>query len=340
MGNCIAAAALLYLLACLLSGCGGPEAADAEVVVYTSVDQIHASKVFEQFSARTGIRVAPVFDTEAAKTTGLYGRLLSERKRPRADVFWNGEICRTIQLAQAGLAADLRDLVPDDLPKKWVDPNGRWAAFSLRARIIIYNTKMLDESRAPRSLEELTRAEWRGKFAMANPLFGTTATHTAALYEVLGEAKAGALMRSLKANGARVVEGNSVVRDLVARGEVPAGLTDTDDFFAGLLDGKPVGCVIPDQDGLGAFLIPNSVMLVAGGPNPQAARELVMFLLDVQLEKTLAFSRARQIPVRIAAQRPHDLERFNGIRALEVDYNRVAARMREVSRRMEEIFLR
>lgn len=337
-------ALLLAVWGVLAGGCGARD--EAEVVVYTSVDQVYAREVFQRFTQQTGVRVLAVFDTEAGKTTGLYRRLLAESRRPRADVFWNGELTRTIQLAQAGLAEDLSDLVPPDLPSRWVDEGGRWVAFSLRARVIVYNTELLSPAQVPRTLRELTEERWRGKVVMANPLFGTTATHVAALYEALGEQAAEEFLRALKANEVRIVEGNSVVRDVVARGEVPVGLTDTDDVFAGMAEGLPIDLVLPDQsdraDGpaLGTLLIPNSVMMVAGGPHPEAAREFVRFSLRPEVEELLAFSRARQLPARAQVPRPEALARLGSVRAMEVDYRRVAERMPEVARRVEALFLR
>ena len=88
-----------------------------------------------------------------------------------------------------------------------------------------------------------------GTAAWANPLFGTTATHVSALYSTLGEKRAEALLRGLKENGIRLVEGNSAVRDLVAHGGAAVGLTDTDDALGGIEDGLPIAFTLPDQDG-------------------------------------------------------------------------------------------
>ena len=321
-----------------LAGCG--PSPNAQVIVYTSVDQVEAARIFDLFTQNTGILVKPVYDTEAAKTTGLFRRLMAERNRPRADVFWNGEICRTIQLAEAGVADDISALVPPDIPKRWLDPHGRWAAFSLRARVIVYNTNLIHTpAAAPQGMDDLLKPEWRGKVVMANPLFGTAATHVAAMYVTLGHKAAEKYLTDLKANRVRLVEGNSVVRDIVARGEMPVGLTDTDDVFAGIENGMPIAFILPDQQTCGAFVIPNSVIRVAGGPNPETARRFISFLLSREVEEKLAFARARQIPVRDDVNRPQELKPLAGLRALEVDYPQVAQRMSETEKRIEAIFL-
>ena len=339
---------LLFLLTGLVlfspASCNRSDSGKGEVVVYCSADQEYAAEVFAAFTLETGIRVRAVYDTESSKTVGLCQRLRAETRRPQADVFWNAELCRTIQLADDGLAADISNLVPDDLPKKWMDPAGRppgrvnWAAFGLRARVIIYNTRLVAPADAPRSLEELTLPRWRGRVVMANPLFGTTATHTSAIYSTLGEARADALLRGLKENGLRLVEGNSAVRDMVARGGAAAGLTDTDDALGGIEDGLPIAFTLPDQERAGAFVIPNSVMRVAGGPHPAAAERFVSFLLRPEVEEILAADRGHHIPVRPGVKRPDALKPFDALKPMEVDYREVATRLPETARRVEEIF--
>lgn len=328
----------IALGALVMWGCSGDSKGTGSVVVYTSVDQVYAREVFKRFAEETGIVVLPVFDTEAQKTTGLYRRLLAERDRPQADVFWNGEICRTLQLVEEGLAADLGPVAPEGFPSQWIGPGRRWAAFSLRVRVIVYNVDMVKPEEAPTTLAELSSDRWKKRYAMANPVFGTSATHAAALYEALGDDAADALWRALAANAARIVEGNAVVRDLVARGDVPVGLTDSDDFYAGLLDGKPIAAVAVDQSSIGAFVIPNSVMILAGAPHEESARTFVRYLLAPGVEAMLASSRCRQLPVRDEVARPDDLDVFSDLKPMKVDYAKIAARMEATSRRMDEIF--
>ena len=71
--------------------------------------------------------------------------------------------------------------------------------------------------------------------AVANPLFGSTATHAAALAAQWGEDETMRFFEKLKTKGVRFVGGNSVVRDLVASGQIPMGLTDTDDACVAIL---------------------------------------------------------------------------------------------------------
>src|SRR5262249_20297034 len=94
-----------------VSGCssGGtgsiPDKSSTPVVVYTSVDDVCARPVAEQFTKDTGIQVQIVPDTEETKSTGLLNRLIAEKSRPQADVFWSGDPVRAGILKKKGVSA-------------------------------------------------------------------------------------------------------------------------------------------------------------------------------------------------------------------------------------------
>jgi iron(III) transport system substrate-binding protein len=77
----------------------------SEVVVYTSVDDVFARPIAEQFTKDTGIVVRLVPDTEETKSTGLLNRLIAEKGRPQADVFWSGDPVRAAVLKAKGVSA-------------------------------------------------------------------------------------------------------------------------------------------------------------------------------------------------------------------------------------------
>ena len=135
------------------------------------------------------------------------------------------------------------------------------------------------------------------RVGIAYPLFGTTATHAAALYALWGEEKGRAFFKRLQQRGLLVVDGNSVVRDMVADGRLMWGLTDTDDAIGAVKKGQPVKIILPDQgqDDMGTLVIPYTVALVAGGPHPQKGKKLIDFLIGKEAETMLANSGFCQI---------------------------------------------
>jgi iron(III) transport system substrate-binding protein len=312
------------------------------VVVYVAHDLIFSGPVLDEFERRSGIRVKAVGDTEASKTTTLVTRLLELAGRPEADVFWNNEVMGTVRLADRGL---LQPYVPPTavgIPQSYCDSAGRWVGFAARARVILYNTRMLEPGAAPASILDLTQARYRGKVVVANPLFGTTATHVAALFAHWGAGKAKEYLVALKENGVHIASGNAMARNLVMDGEFPICLTDTDDANGALLRGKPVRMVYADQGegGLGTLVIPNTVALLREAPHPEEGRRLVDFIASGEVEERLARSKAAQMPLRDKIEPYGPQFDFSAIRKMEVDWNRVAEKAEESAAFVRAVFLR
>lgn len=296
------------------------------VVVYTSVDEVLSAEIFDWIEERTDLDILPVYDTEATKVTGLYMRILEERGKPRADVFWNGEFSRTLLLEKEGLLAPYQSAVTDTIPAKFKDSEGHWYGMAARARVLAYNTNLVAKEEVPRTLEALADPKWKGRVVWANPMFGTTGTHCGAFLALWGEAKFSTVMKSW-VEQFRSVASNGQTAKLVADGAVPLGMTDTDDVFRLMLEGKPIDSVPIDADGEGTLLIPATVALIAGAPHPDAGKKLIDALLDPEVERRIAFSSSRQIPVRADIEVPDDLQDWRNIRSLPLSFEEVAGKV-------------
>ena len=279
---------LCVLALTILPGCSLKD--KPSVVVYTSVDQVFSEAIFNRFESDTGIKVLAVYDIEASKTTGLVNRIIAEANNPQADVFWNGEFVQTLLLKEKGLLAKYQSPEAEKIPVRYRDKNGYWTAFSARARVLIVNTTLVSEEDYPSSIFDLTKPKWTSRgAAIAYPLFGTTATHAAALYTLMGKEKAKNFFESIKSSGVSIVPGNSVVRDLVASGKVAVGLTDTDDACGAIIKGAPLKMLFPDQreNEMGTLLLPGTVALIRNCRNPETGKKFIDYLLRKEAEKLL-----------------------------------------------------
>jgi len=296
-------------------------AAQEEVVVYTALDQEFSESHFETYENLTGVDVVAKYDTEANKTVGLTEALLAEKDRPRCDVFWNNEILNTLRLQKAGLLAASQPKHQDEYPESFRSAGGFWFGFAARARILLVNTDLLAEGERPTSIFDLIDEKWKGQGGYAKPLFGTTATHAAVLFAELGEEKAQDFFTKLQAN-AKMLPGNKQVAQAVSSGEIAFGLTDTDDAMVEIESGRPVAIVYPDQgeDGLGTLFIPNTLAIIQGGPNPEAAQRLVDYLLSAEVETSLAGGPSAQIPLNKHLDIPLQVESPKTIQPMEVDW--------------------
>jgi iron(III) transport system substrate-binding protein len=331
----VAALALLGV-----GGCRSQESAQnaaRTVTVYVSTDRVFSEPVLREYERRSGTTVNAVYDTEETKSTGLANRLLAEKARPQADVFWSNEPVRTLVLKSRDVLASYRSPSAEGIPAALLDPDGYWTGFSARIRVIAYNTQTVTPTEAPQSIFDLADPKWKSQVAMADPRFGSTSFHAAALYALAGDDRMDDFFRRLKANGVRIVDGNSVVRDLVARGEVKTGLTDTDDVNVAIENGQPVGMILPDREGLGVPVMPNMVSLIAGAPHPEEARKLIDYLLSADVERQLAQSEAVQIPLHAGVPGPKNIPPIATFRPMTLDYAKAASRVEDVTNRLARI---
>ena len=308
-----------------------------EVTVYVSTDRVFSEPILKAYEQKTGVKVNAVYDTEETKSTGLANKLLAEKNRPQADVFWSNEPVRTLVLKKNNVLASYKSPNAEGIPETFKDPGGYWTGFSARSRVIVYNTNLVKPEEAPKSVFDLADPKWRGQVAIADPRFGSTSFHVAALYAQLGDEQADEFFRKLKANDVKIVPGNSVVRDMVARGEVKVGLTDTDDVNVALEDGQPVAMVFPDREGIGVPVMPNMVSFIAGAPHAEAGKQLIDYLLSPEVERLLAQSEAVQIPLRPGVDGPKNIPPLSSFKPMTLNYGSAADRVEDVTRRLQTL---
>jgi iron(III) transport system substrate-binding protein len=277
------------------------------LIVYCAHDAVFSEQILRDFERRTGIPVEIRFDTEATKSLGLVNLIVQEAAHPRCDVFWNNQVLSTLELQQRGLLEPYRGPGFDRIPARWKDADGHWTGFAARFRVFIVN---LGNSSSPIPVDVVTREMTQlnssdgidnlmvdmTHWAIANPMFGTTNTHYAVLWREWGGERLQTWHRELRRRGIIEVPGNGSVKNLVVAGICRAGFTDTDDVFAAMHDQKRVMSGPVRVNGR-PICIPNSVAIVRGTRNLDAARNLVDFLLSEEVELSLANSSARQIPL-------------------------------------------
>jgi iron(III) transport system substrate-binding protein len=319
-----AAAVLTFVLWRFLSGPESPT-----VVVYVSHDQVFSEPIVKDFEIDTGVKVRAIYDTEETKSTGAMNRLIAEKNNPQADVYWANEPVRAEVLRQQGIAAPYVSPNALGIPSNFKDPYGYWTGFAARARVLIVNK---NTGAKPDSVLAYADSQWRGKTVLANPLFGTTTTQIAALFVLWGDERGQAFMNTLKDNGIKLAPSNGDSADLVARGEFAFSLVDSDDVVSRMRQHLPIDLVYPDQgtDGLGCFLVPNAVVLIADAPHAELGKKLIDYLLSKETEAKLARSDAAQIPLHSDVEGPPELRPFDKIKAWNVNYAELAAKLQAI----------
>jgi len=262
--------------------------------VYCAHDSIHAEALLREFERASGIPIAIRFDTEATKSLGLAQLLIREANSPRCDVFWNNQLLSTLDLKRRGLLEAYRGPGYRRIPAGFRDPDGFWTGFAARLRVYIINREHLTPK--PEAIAGALGGDL-SQVAIARPLFGTTLTHYAVLWDAWGPDRVKTWHRDWRRRGVREVAGNAEVKSLVAAGVCRLGLTDTDDYFVARDEGMPVEMVPYRTESGEVICIPNTVAIIRGTRRREAARRLVDFLLSQETEIRLANARGRQIPL-------------------------------------------
>ena len=187
-----ARSASLCLALLAASGCDRsdtPGDASRSVTVYVSTDRVFSEPVLQEYQRRSGVTVNTVYDTEETKSTGLANRLLAEtastaggrvlveraRTDAGAEVPWRA---RPLSFAERGRHSGRAS---------------RWGRLLDRFLGAPACDCLQHEARGGGSGAAigvgLADPKWRGQVAIADPRFGSTSFHVAALYAVMGDEK-------------------------------------------------------------------------------------------------------------------------------------------------------
>ncbi len=320
------------LLIIFINGCSNNR---NEIVVYTSVDQVFSEPVLKDFEKQTGIKVKALYDTEETKSTGVLNRIIAEKNNPQCDLFWSGDPVRAIVLKNKNIAFPYISKTAEDINPFYKDPENYWTGFSARARVLIYNKNLLKKEDIPQSVFDLANKQLKGKIAIANPLFGTTTFHIAALFALLGDEKAKQFLTDLKQNKVVIATSNGDVKKRVMQGEVFCGLTDTDDAFEAAKEDTNIGFVFLDQNGIGSLIMPNTVNLIKNSPHQEKAKKLFDFLLSKKTETKLA-KLCAQMPLHKGVQVPKGVLSLDNILPMKINYDETAKELEKIQPFLKE----
>ena len=165
------------------------------------------------FTAETGIKVT----LRNGSDTELGNQLVQEGAASPADVFLT-ENSPAIALVDANnLLAPLQSDTIAQIPANYRPAHGRWTGIAARSTVFVYNKNKLAADKLPKSMLDLAKPEWKGRWA-ASPAGADFQAIVSALLELKGEAATLAWLKSMKEN-AVTYKGNSVAMKAVNAGQ-------------------------------------------------------------------------------------------------------------------------
>jgi iron(III) transport system substrate-binding protein len=165
------------------------------------------------------------------------------------------------------------------LPAQFKHPNCLYAALTGNYYVLLYNTRMVSESQAPKDWDDLLDPKWRqGQIALDPEEY----SWFAGMEQHLGEEKARKLMSGIARQEVRWQKGHSNLVDLTAAGEFPLSLSYATRTEVIKEKGAPIQWIKTTKPIISDL---NSIALSAQPVHPNAAILLIDFLLSDEGQK-------------------------------------------------------
>jgi iron(III) transport system substrate-binding protein len=247
------------------------------------------------FTQQTGIKV----DVRSGRDFEMANQIVQEGASSPADVFVteNSPAMQVVQ--EQGLFAAVDPATLAQVPQNFAPSTGDWVGVAARATVLIYNPSMLPAENLPRSLMELSGADWRDRVGIA----ATGADFQAIVSAVValqGAPAATDWLHGLKAN-ARIYSGNGAVMRAVNNGEIPAGVIYhyywyKDRAESGANSVNTELYFFPNQDP-GGFISVSGMGALRSSQHPQEAQMLLQYMTSPAGQQILSESTALEYTV-------------------------------------------
>jgi len=244
-----------------------------KVVIYGSLENDTMDLIAAALKKKTGLEVD--YWREAANK--VTDRVANESRagRPLFDVVLTTDA--TMQIIQKnGFLAKYDSPSAHAFPKEVIDPN---LGPSYRKTLIgiVYNTGIIKPADAPKSLEDLTKPQYKGKVVIPDASqHTTTAQWMANLHKVMGgKEKADKFIRDLAATKPLLVPSLTPAGERITTGETPIGIAFVKNVVFYGKKGVPM-----DYVRLGKFMGDGQSISLAAKPlHPNAGKAFIDFFL-------------------------------------------------------------
>lgn len=204
-------------LAAGLTACSSSDESDG-LLVYNAQHESLTKEWIDEFTKETGIKVT----YRQGGDTELGNQLIAEGESSPADVFLTENSPAMAAVEKAGLFTDVDQATIDQVPPQFRPATDKWTGIAARATVFVYNTNELTEDQLPKSIMDLQRPEWKGRWG-APPVKPDFQAIVAAMLELTGEQATSDWLVGMKAN-AELFQDNIATLRAVNDGQVPGGI--------------------------------------------------------------------------------------------------------------------
>lgn len=288
----------LALLAISLIVTPASHGQERALVIYSGRSEALVQPLIDAFTKQTGIEVRVRY----GDTAELAATLLEEGDRSPADVYWAQDAGALGALEAYGRLAPLAEELLARIDRRLQSPDGVWVATSGRARVVAFNTRLVNVNELPEDIWGFTDPKWRGRIGWA-PTNGSFQAFVTALRLIEGDQRAEEWLRGILENRPRVYRNNTAIVDAVGRGEVHVGFVNhyyLHRFLAEHGEDFPVRNYHTSGDA-GAIVNVAGVGILKTSRAKEAAQRFVEFLLSSEAQEYFA-KEVYEYPVLLDAE--------------------------------------
>ena len=266
----------------LFSMAPGAYAASDVLTIYNATNPKLVNKIVEVFKAKNpGINVEII----NAGVGELLTRIRAEKANPRGDIYFGASV--EAYMSALDLFTSYKTKESGKYKADVIGPENKFYGFSMPLQAFIVNTKLMPAGTEPKSWADLGDPKFKGKIVMANPsLSGSAYAQLAQMLQLHGWDLIGKVI-----DNTMFVTSSKLVYQNVGKGEVAVGITGDYNVTKMRDKGFPVTAVYPSE-GTGLRFDANG--LIAGGPNPAAAKIFLDFANTAETHEIMVSMRKRR----------------------------------------------
>jgi ABC-type Fe3+ transport system substrate-binding protein len=302
--------ALGFCVAILLLGLAASVFAK-EVVIVTSFPK----ELFETYKKTFEAKYPGITVVINSKQTNAGVTYLREtRAKPEADIFWVSapDAFQTLEadglLEKYAPPKEIMARIPAKIGTFRIhDPDGNYFGFAISGYGLMWNKNYLQAHKlpAPKDWTDLANPKYHGHLVISAPSrSGTTHLTIEVILQAYGWDKGWGLLLNAGGNMGSITERSFGVPEAVISGQYGIGVVI--DFFglSAIASGQPVEFAYPSL----TSVVPASVAIVKGGPNPDNAKTFVNYLLSEEGQTVLFSPDIARLPVipELYAKAPKD----------------------------------
>ena len=266
---------LVAVVALMAAACSSND--ERTLTIYSGRSEDLVQPLIDRFEESSGIDVTVRYADSAA----LAATILEEGDGSPADVFFAQDPASLGSVALEGLFAELDGDLLDLVPARFSDSDGNWVGVSGRARVVVYDSTVVDPADLPATEDGFVDAAWAGRVGIA-PTNGSFLAFVAAKILLDGEDATLAWLEGMAANQSPTYPKNSAIVTAVNDGQVETGLVNHYYLLRALAEDPTVVGQnhFFTEATAGSLVMPAGAGILASTSSREEADEFLAFLLD------------------------------------------------------------